>query len=223
MNKLPSDFFIETIHDKYLADDPVFFDKTHFPWASDLEKSFPEIMRCLAPVFEDDFQGLATNPEVQIQFPPKLWKGFVFIVNGMKHKKNLMAFPFIAQKLSEIPHLITASISVLEPGASLLPHNGSTNAVMRVHLPLKIPGEFPECGMSIDGHEVSWKEGEILMFCDMKIHHVQNFTSHRRYILLMDVMRPEFIHLKKLVCIHTTARIITNLFINFVRKFLKRS
>ncbi len=221
MNKMPPQFFIETIHDKYMASDPIFFDKTEFPWAADLEKNFPELMQCLAPVFESNFQGLAVNPEVHIQFPPKLWKGFVFYVNGIKFKKNLKKFPFLAQKLADIPHLITASISVLEPGASLLPHNGSTNAVMRVHLPLKVPGKFPECGMSIEGHEVSWREGEIFMFCDMKMHHVQNHTPYRRYILLMDVMRPEFIHLKKMVCVHTIARIITNLLINVGRKFLK--
>ena len=205
-----------------MANDPIFFDKKVFPWAADLENNFYEIIHCLGPVFEDNFQGLATNPETHIQFPPKLWKGFAFYIYGIKLKKNLKQFPFLAQKLAKIPHLITAGISVLEPGATLLPHTGSTNAIMRVHLPLKVPGKFPECGMSIEGHDVSWKEGEIFMFCDMKMHYVQNHTPHRRYILLMDVMRPEFIHLKKTVCIHTLARIITNLLAIIGRRlFLK--
>lgn len=216
-----NEFYIETIHDKYIADDPVFFDKTQFSWAADLEKSFPEIMQCLAPVFEPDFKGLMVNPEVHIQFPPKLWKGIAFYFNGIKIKKNLNRFPYLAEKLKNIPHLISAVISVLEPGAALLPHNGSTNAVVRVHLPLIVPGSFPECGMNIEGHNISWKEGEILMFCDMKMHHVQNYTSKRRYILLLDVIRPEFVHLKKMVCVHTIARIITNVFLNVGRKLFK--
>jgi len=214
-------FYIETIHDQYLADDPVFFDKTQFAWVDDLEKCFPEILESLQPMFEPDFKGLFVNPEVHIQFPPKLWKGFVFYFNGIKFEKNLKQYPYLAQKLANIPHLISAGISVLEPGAALLPHNGSTNAVVRAHLPLIVPGSFPECGMSIDGHDISWKEGEILLFCDMKMHHVQNYTSKRRYILLLDVMRPEFVHLKKMVCVHTIARIITNVFLNVGRKLFK--
>lgn len=210
-------FYIETIHDKYIADDPVFFDKTQFSWAADLEKSFPEIMQCLAPVFEPDFEGLMVNPEVHIQFPPKLWKEFPFYFQTIKFKKHLQQFPYLAEKLEDIPHLISAGISVLEPGAALLPHNGSTNAIMRIHLPLIVPGIFPECGMSIEEYNISWKEGEVLMFCDMKMHHVQNYTAKRRYLLLLDVMRPEFVHLKKKVCVHTTARVITNVFLNIGR------
>jgi hypothetical protein len=215
--RIPKDFYIEKFNDKYTTNDPVFFDKTQFSWAADLEKNFSEIMQSLAPVFESDFEGLIVNPEVSIQFPPKLWKGFSFYFNGIRFNKYLNRFPYISEKLKNIPHLVSAAISVLEPGATLLPHNGSTNAVMRVHLPLKVPGSFPKCGMSIEGHDISWKEGEIIMFCDMKMHYVQNYTSERRYILLLDVMRPEFVYLKKMVCIYTIARIITNSFLNVGR------
>jgi aspartyl/asparaginyl beta-hydroxylase (cupin superfamily) len=214
-------FYIETIHDKYLDQDSTFFDKSQFSWAADLEESYPDIMRCLAPIFEPDFKGLVINPEVHIQFPPKLWKGFVFYFNGIKFQNNLRQFPFLADKLAKIPHLISASISVLEPGAKILTHNGSTNAIIRTHLPLKIPGVYPECGMNIENHEITWKEGEILMFCDMKMHNAQNLTHQRRYILLLDVMRPEFVHLKKKVCVHTIARIIANVFLNIGRKLFK--
>lgn len=214
---MTNQFYIETIHHNYTADDPIFFNKNDFDWVSDMEKSYVEIMECLAPIFRDDFKDLLVNPETHIQFPPKLWKGFVFYFNGILFKKNLKQFPFLAKKLKSIPHLITASISVLEPGARLIPHTGSTNATMRVHLPLKIPGQYPDCGMSIEGQNISWKEGEIFIFCDMKMHSVQNLTSERRYILLMDVIRPEFVHLKKLVCVHTIARIITNIFLNIGR------
>jgi aspartyl/asparaginyl beta-hydroxylase (cupin superfamily) len=209
-----SNFYIETIHKHYNANDPIFFNKADFSWVSDLENNYEKIMECLAPVFLAEFKGLIINTEYSIQFPPKLWKGFVFYFNGILFKKNLKQFPFLAEKLKSIPHLITASVTVLEPGARLIPHTGSTNATMRVHLPLKIPGQYPECGMSIEGQNISWKEGEIFIFCDMKMHSVQNLTSERRYILLLDVIRPEFVHLKKMICVHTIARIITNMFLN---------
>jgi hypothetical protein len=209
-----NDFYIETIHKNYIANDPVFFDKSKFNWAADLENNFSEIKKSLAPIFNDDFKGLMTNPEVHIQFPPKIWKGYPFYFNGIKIKKHLKMFPYIENILANIPHLINASITVLEPGAWLLPHNGSTNAVVRVHLPLIVPGHFPNCGMTIAGHNISWKEGELLLFCDMQVHSVRNLTSQRRYILLLDIIRPEYVSLKKLVCVHTTSRIITNVIRN---------
>jgi aspartyl/asparaginyl beta-hydroxylase (cupin superfamily) len=176
----------------------------------------------LAPLMDTQSGALAVNPETHIQWPPKGWKGFPFYFNGIRFRKNLAQFPVLADRLAAIPHLISAGISVLEPGASLLPHNGSTNAVMRVHFPLKVPGRYPDCGMDIEGHEVSWEEGKVFMFCDMKIHRVQNLTRERRYILLMDVMRPEYVHLKKMVCVHTIARILVNVIMNLVKAVLRK-
>jgi hypothetical protein len=220
MATLPEDFYIETIHKNYIVNDPVFFDKSKYSWARDLEKNFSEIKNSLSPIFKDDFKGLIVNPEVHIQFPPKLWKGYPFYFNGLKIQKHLKPFPYLAAQLEKIPHLITASISVLEPGAWLLPHNGSTNAIMRIHLPLKVPALFPECGMTIAGHDLSWKEGDLLFFCDMQVHSVRNLTNERRFILMLDVMRPEFVPLKKLVCVHTTSRIVTNIIRNLFKSLL---
>jgi hypothetical protein len=210
-------FYIETIHDEYKENDPIFFDKNKFAWVAELEGIYKNIMEELSPIFENDFSNLITNPEVHIQFPPQIWKGYPFYFNGLKIKKHLKHFPFIEKELSRIPNLITASISVLEPGSWLLPHNGSTNAIMRVHLPLKIPGKFPDCGMTIAGHEISWEEGKILMFCDMHVHSVRNLTKERRFILMMDVMRPEYISFKQKVCVHTIGRIAANVIRNYLK------
>lgn len=213
-----NNFYIETIHGDYTGyNDPVFFDKHQFDWASKLEQNFDDIMFCLKPLLNEGFDSLTSNPEIQLQLPPKSWKVFPFYINGIKFNKNLKRFGLLASLLETIPDLITAYISVLEPSAKLLPHNGSTNAVMRVHLPLVVPGEYPDCGMNIEGNEISWEEGRIFMFCDMKTHYVQNMTNSRRFILLMDVMRPEFSHLKKKVCVHTTARIFTNILIGYIK------
>lgn len=221
--KQDNGFYIETIHGEYQGyDDPVFFDKALFPWVADLENSFDDIRACLAPLLDDRFDTLVANPEIHLQLPLRSWKSYPFYFNGIKFKKNLACFPLLAGKLASIPELISASVSVLEPDARVLPHNGSTNAVMRIHLPLKVPGVYPDCGMNIEGHEISWKEGEIFMFCDMKMHHVQNLTNERRYILLMDVMRPEYVHLKKMVCVHIIARILVNVIMNLVKAVLRK-
>lgn len=204
-------FYIETIHKAYEGyDDPVFFNKDDFPWVKELEDSYDEIMTCLSPIFEEGYNDLTINPETHLQFPKKGWKTLVFCFYGIQIRSNLKKFPFLAEKLAKIPNMICASISMLEPGTKVLPHNGNTNAIMRVHLALKIPAKYPECGMVIEDHAFSWEEGKAFMFCNMKMHHVQNLTSQRRFVLILDVMRPEFVHLKKKVCGHTMARVLTN-------------
>ena len=140
--------------------------------------------------------------------------------NGFKIKKNLFNYPYVEDLLSEIPYLISASISVLKPGAKILPHTGNTNGIMRYHLGLKIPAAYPECGMTINGVNISWQKGHDLMFCDMKLHSVQNLSEKSRYILLLDVVRPEFYNIADIICIHSTARILTDLVATQVKKII---
>lgn len=214
-------FYIETIHPAYHGKDPVFFDKSAFGWALDLESFYPQIKEELAPLLSNDFSDFSVNPEAHIQFPPRLWKQFVFYFNGIKFNRHLERFPLTANVLAGIPHLVNANISVLEPGAHILPHSGNTNAVVRAHLPLVVPASKPACSMTIAGKEISWIEGEILLFCDMHLHSTRNDTHKRRYVLMVDVMRPEYIPLKKEVCTHITSAILTNIVRNFYKKIFQ--
>ena len=218
--KDPPGFYIETIHKEYTAKDPVFFDTLPFAWCRELESKTAEIIECLKPVLADDFAGLTTNPEDRFQFPPKIWKGFGFYFNGFKFKKNLQDYPFLAEELKKIPNLVSASVSVLEPGAQLLPHNGNSNGVMRYHLGLNIPAPMPDCGFIIGGQGVSWKVGKSFMFCNMNVHSAHNKTTKRRHILMLDIVRPEFVGIKKKICALTIAQILTNITADKVRDTL---
>jgi hypothetical protein len=216
MFKLPKEFYIETIHDNYTANDPVFFNTEDFEWCKRLEENAPAIIHCLQKMFDPSFSGLITNPET-FQFPPKIWKAYPFYFNGFKINKHLREFPCMEEFLKDIPNLISASVSVLKPGSRLLPHNGNSNGVMRYHLGLKVPAQMPQCGFIIAGNEVSWEVGKSFMFCNMQVHSAHNLTNENRYILLLDVVRPEFTSIKKTIAIHTLARILTNNTANFFR------
>lgn len=217
---MPENFFIKTIHTYYHEKDPVFFNTNDYLWTKKLRDNTDKIIEVLAPILSDDYVGLADNPETTIQLKPRLWKGYQFYFNGFKIKKNLAPYPFIEKLLSEIPYLISAQISVLKPGAQILPHTGNTNGIMRYHLGLKIPAFYPECGMTVDRYNVSWQKGHDMMFCDMKIHSVQNLSNKSRYILLIDVIRPEFYVIANLICVHSTARILTNIVATHVKKII---
>jgi hypothetical protein len=218
--QLPEKFFIKTIHNHYHNNDPVFFNTDNYFWTKKLRDNTEKIIESLKPILSENYEGLVDNAETSIQLKPNLWKGYQFYFNGFKIKKNLFNYPYVEDLLSEIPYLISASISVLKPGAKILPHTGNTNGIMRYHLGLKIPAAYPECGMTINGVNISWQKGHDLMFCDMKLHSVQNLSEKSRYILLLDVVRPEFYNIADIICIHSTARILTDLVATQVKKII---
>ena len=219
--KDPDGFYMETIHKEYASKDPVFFDLDDFTWTRELERNADKIIECLAPVLAEDFSGLRNNGQDRFQFPPKIWKGFMFYFHGFKVKKNLKDYPYLASELAKIPNLVLAAVSVLEPGSHLLPHNGNSNGVMRYHLGLNIPAPMPDCGFIIAGSEVSWEKGKSFMFCNMNVHSAHNKTNRRRHILLLDVVRPEFVSIKKKICIHTLASILTTTTADYLRNIFK--
>lgn len=215
-------FYIETLHKEYVGyDDPVFFDKSEYAWVKKLEQNYGVIRDELESFLAKEASRLKEYPEKHLLSHPGCWKTLPFLFNGIRFSKNRKQFPQLNSILDDIPGIISAAISVLEPSAQLHPHNGSTNAVMRGHLPLIVPSALPQCGMRIAGQDISWHEGSIFMFCDMKMHEVWNLTNQRRYVLMFDVMRDEFLDLKRLVCVHTIARTLTNIVINFVKGVLR--
>ena len=212
------DFFIETIHKHFTGADPVFFDKKDFPWVADLESKAPQLIKSLEPLFADDCKDLQLNPEDRFQFPPKIWSGLLLYFYGVKYKKNLAKYPELAEVLSKIPNLISANISVLQPHSWLLPHNGASNGFVRCHLGLRVPAPAPICAFTIAGQEISWEEGKIFMFGDMNVHSAHNGSDKRRYVMILDVVRPQFLSIKKKICVHTIAKYYANVTTDYMRK-----
>ena len=85
---------------------------------------------------------------------------------------------------------------MLEPGCKVLPHIGETNTTIRGHLGISIPGKLPEAGIRVGNEERSWEEGKVVLFSDCHRHTVWNNTSGRRFVLVFDITRDEFIDKK---------------------------
>ena len=118
----------------------------------------------------------------------------------MKYYSKCQNFKNTIELLENIPGLVSASFNLLEPHSNIAPHYGDTNAIIRCHLGLEIPGELPQIGFEVNGKQRSWRKGEVLMFCDAYYHKAWNNTEKKRVILLFDVIRPEFIHKKDWIC-----------------------
>ena len=141
--------------------------------------------------------------------------------------KNIKQCPETNKILKTIPNIISASVSILEPGVTIKPHRGDTNAIIRCHLPLIVPAGLPECGFEVVGEKRAWEVGKVIAFNDSAKHSAWNHSDKRRYVLLFDVMRPECVNKKYAVCSMVLGGLVMQSisqkipFLKYMPKFLK--
>jgi len=196
--KEPQMYFLK--EEPYEGSHDFFYNSANYPEIVELEKNW-EIVR-------DEVLGIVTDSElkkIKNLNPPYLsnpdgWKNIYFYNFGWKKHGNCERFPKTYLLFKKIPYLIFAGITVLEPHSKVLPHNGETNTTIRCHLGLKIPAPLPVCGVRVGNEEQSWYDGKVLMFSDAHYHSTWNDSDERRFVLVFDMVRPEYAHDKKWVC-----------------------
>ena len=91
--------------------------------------------------------------------------------------------------VQSMPNIQTAMISVLKPGAKIVPHKGLYSGCIRLHMGLITPNS-DECFINLDGKSYSWRDGEVILLDDSYLHYVENNTKQYRVILFCDIVRP---------------------------------
>ena len=141
----------------------------------------------------------------------------IFLKNFMwNFYHNMKKFPLTTAVIEQIPNCTYAVISVLSPYTSIKPHYGDTNGVVRVHLGLHIPGDYPELGIKVNGEDNCWKNGELICYLDIKEHEVWNNTPHTRYLLILDIVPQALLKDKFRICKTTLGN---QSFIFFYKRF----
>ena len=136
---------------------------------------------------------------------PDAWRNFYFFNFRWYNHKNCLKYPRTFALIQSIPDVSFAGITVLEPHSKVLPHIGETNAIIRCHLGLKIPGQYLDCGIQVDDEKRGYEEGKMLMFSDAHMHTTWNDTDGRRFLLILDVVQPQFAHKADWVCANSLA------------------
>jgi ornithine lipid ester-linked acyl 2-hydroxylase len=181
----------------YKGTEPALFDITDKAWASLLENNYAIIRqefekitasgnKKIIPYFNHTLASKAENWTV---FPIYLW--------GKKQYSNCAECPETVRIIESIPAMTNCIFSILKPNTSIKPHYGDSNVMYRCHLTLKSPGTLPEIGMRVKETRISWEEGKIFAFCDAWEHEVWNHTQEDRWVLIIDILREEFIADKK--------------------------
>lgn len=171
-------------------------DNSPFP---DMERNFPQ--HCL---LKDNWKNIRDEVlDLYAREDMKSIKGDMFfdkiIPDGSTWKKFYIKWhsdilpdakeklPYTSALIAALPCVKIAMISVLKPGAVILPHIGPMSACARYHLCLQEGG--PLCAIKVDGIKYSWKDGEDVLFDDTYVHEVRNDSNQTRVILFCDIER----------------------------------
>jgi ornithine lipid ester-linked acyl 2-hydroxylase len=191
---------------RYSGDHPAFYNPETLPWVRTLEDNWQTIRDEMFALMESKPQKLQPYfINRSMSFPPKSWQTMGLYFWKFTMHGNCRSCPQTVRTLKSIPDLVSCSLSLLEPQSNINPHQGDTDAVIRCHLGLSIPGELPECGFQVDMDKRSWQPGKVLLFCDARSHTAWNHTDGRRFVLILDVMRPEFAGQQNSVCARVLA------------------
>lgn len=191
---------------RYTGDQPFFYDPEKLPWIPVLENNW-KIMR------DELLQLLNDKPErlkpyyinKEMSFPPRHWKTMGLYFWKFTMHKNCKRCPKTVAILKDVPNLTSFSLSILEAGANINPHQGDTDAIIRCHVGIVVPGGLPDCGFQVGKEVRPWAEGKALPFCDAQTHTAWNNCKERRIILILDVVRPEFAKKQNRICAHVLA------------------
>ncbi len=185
-----------------------FYDTSQLEWTKLIEDNYLLIRDEIYAFLELNKHRLIPYLNKDLLSGPDKWKALSFIFWDMYIDVNAEVIPKTLEVLKGVPGLTGLSLSLLEPGAEIKRHRGDTNATVRCHLPLEVPGELPQCGFKVGDDEISWKEGRLIVFNDAAIHEAWNLTEKQRLVLIIDVFRPEFLDNRKSVCSH----VLTDIF-----------
>lgn len=126
----------------------------------------------------------------------KEWKIIPIYAFGTWSSEYTRLCPETTKFLKSLPKdtLKTALFSKLGGNTRLTPHKGwakLSNYILRCHYPIIVPEPKDRCYMVVDGDKKYHREGEWIIFDDSKLHYASNDTDSDRYILIIDIKRPD--------------------------------
>lgn len=182
------------------GDEKGFYEESDFSWTETIKAELPQIKEEIINLVKKERENLPLYFNRSLTEKGTRWKTFSFAFWNLQFRKNQKRCPYTVSILKKIPGIVSCSISVLEPGSRIKPHRGDTNAIIRCHVPITIPGSLPESGFKVAGETREWKDGHLLLFNDSAEHEAWNLSSSERIILILDMIRPEFISHTRTIC-----------------------
>jgi aspartate beta-hydroxylase len=165
-----------------------YLDPAQLEACRELEAAYPMIRE----EFERDF---ANTQSYRLYGGPGGWDCLMFYQAGGRIESTAARYPRTSALLDRLGGLGPIAtqvsdvfISRLNAGAVIEPHHGTFNLHLVCHLGLKCP---PEAWLKVGGEQRHWQEGKCLVFDDSFEHEAANPSAVDRYVLLVQLWRPE--------------------------------
>ena len=169
----------------YGKNEPYYYDKKDFKWCTTIENNFEVIKNEILAFIKNELESINEYFNTDIVKGKNKWKVGSFYFWGKRNSDYCNQIPEVEKILTAIPGFVSAGISILEPNTEIEPHNGDTDASVRVHIPITVPEGLPKCGFKVGNEERAWEEGCVLIFNDAQIHSAWNYTDYKRYLLII--------------------------------------
>ena len=179
---------------------PFFYAKENYPELKKLEDNFAIIKSEIELFMQANGTSLKPYFNHDLVDVKLSWKVEEFYFWTKKYPNSCKYIPQLEKILLSIPGFVSAGISILDPNTNIKAHYGDTNTTLRTHLGLVVPEPYPVCGIAVGTEQRGWEEGKILIFCDANLHRAWNKSDKIRYVLIVDVLKPQFIEQKRNVC-----------------------
>ena len=164
-----------------------------FPDTQILIDNFDEIKKELLNVLEVNDDYFYDYDKIIKYHKNTDWK-IIPIFGFDKFSKISSKFPILINLLKQIQNVKMVFFSKLGKNTILNQHkgwNGYSNNVLRTQLGI-IANE--QSGLWVEGTKYYLKEGDLITFDDSKLHFAFNNTEqNERLVLIIDIVRPEFI------------------------------
>lgn len=186
-----------------------FIDSAFFPWSAALEDGWADMREELDALGERGGEILPlakVSPDHHRVAKDGKWKSFVFEAYGYHVARNRELCPKSAALIDQVPGLVLAMFSIMEPGTYVPLHKGVSKALINGHFALDVPEG--DCRIEVGGETRGWEEGKLLLLDDTFPHQVWNNTKRNRVVLLMQIRRP----------VGPVARLIGDMFLGAVRR-----
>jgi aspartyl/asparaginyl beta-hydroxylase (cupin superfamily) len=121
--------------------------------------------------------------------PDKDWRVFMLWTPFGTPRKNQAKCPKTTELIRNIPGVVQAFFSILDPGKSIPAHCGDYLGYLRYHLALRVPKTNPP-KMRVKDQVHTWEQGKSIVFDDSLEHEVYNKSDETRVVLIVDFLRP---------------------------------
>ena len=185
---------------------PVFYDSSKWDLTEYLKSHFTEIKEEILRYYGSDPESLKSN-FTPYNYSENGWKTVNLYTYGYRYNDHCKEFPVLDSIVRNIPNMTMCQIAVLEPGVRVKANLGDTNAIIRNHMGIVVPGSLPEIGLRAGNIDQAWGEGEVFSFCIVHRHYAWNYTDKPRIVLIVDAMHPEFVEQKDQICAEAMALI----------------